>query len=314
MKFKKIFLTLSASILGATIAFSSGDFAPVAQAATTLPDNHAIEQLDVQFVDGVEGEYGSYLVDVGNRKGTLLIRVDPPKKSWNISWVNWALEKRISAPFYLHTELEKSKQPINVSPIQFEDEKMYYFPSKGTPDEASANYGIKRFGLSKFSGHSNPPTYYIGMAVYLPKKYNSNGVYYFTGNQYALRETGQVKAYFFNDVDVVEEAHARISDGGTFPLMNRVMWGKTELWKGQLGKVTIKKTTTLWKRSDNGDLQKVRDLKVGDEYRVYRFLDEKNGLYGVGSGMFVERSSNEVLYETPSKRNLRLVRIMQGEE
>lgn len=311
MKFKKIFLSLSASILGATIAFSSGDFAPVAQAATTLPDNQTIEQLDVQFVDGVEGEYGSYLIDVGNRKGTLLIRVDPPKKAWNIQWVNWSIQKRKSVILYLHTELNREKQP-QIAPIQFQSEDMYYFPAKGTPTEYKDTY--KRFGLQKLSGHSNPPTYYVGLAVYLPEKYNETGKYYLTGDQYALKESGQVKAYFYEGVDVVEEAHDRIKENGSFPLMNRVMWGKTELWKGQLGKVTIKNSTILWKRSDNGDLQKVRDLKVGDEYRVYRYLDEKNGLYGVGSGMFVKRSSNEVLYETPSKRNLRLVRIMQGEE
>lgn len=40
-------------------------------AKVALPDNHTIEQLNVKFVDGVEGEYGSYLIDVGNGKGTL---------------------------------------------------------------------------------------------------------------------------------------------------------------------------------------------------------------------------------------------------
>lgn len=314
MKKKNI---LVAALLGTSLVFSSlvsvNSSVPTAQAATVLPDNHTIEQLKVTFVDGVEGEYGSYLIDVGNRKGTLLIRVDPPKNSWNIEWVNWAISKRVSAPFDLHTELDKSRQPYT-PPIDFQNAEMYYFPSKGTPDSLSSGYGIKRFGLSKFSGYSNPPTYYIGMSVYLPEKYNSNGVYYLTGNQYALRESGQVKAYFFSGVDVVEEAHARVKDGGTFPLMNKVMWGKTELWKGQLGKVTIKEITTLWKLENNGNYTKVRDLKVGDEYRVYRYLDDRNGMYGVGAGMYVERNSSKVLYETPSKRNLRLVRIMHGEE
>ncbi len=165
----------------------------------------------------------------------------------------------------------------------------------------------------KFSDFSDPD-YYAGLAVYLPKKYNKDGVYWFGGNGYALREDGQVKAYFFEGTDVVEEALKRVKKAGTFPLMNKVMWGKTELWKGQLGKVTVKKPTTLWKRYDNGTLEKVRDLRIGDEYRVYRYLDQDKGLYGVGAGMFVKRDSTSVLYETPSKRNLRLVRIMHGEE
>lgn len=58
----------------------------------------------------------------------------------------------------------------------------------------------------------------------------------------------------------------------------------------------------------------MRDLKIGDEYGVYRYLDDVNGLYGVGGGMFVEKNANSILYETPSKRNLRLIRIMNGEE
>lgn len=95
--------------------------------------------------------------------------------------------------------------------------------------------------------------------------------------------------------------------------MNKVMWGKTELWKGQLGKITVQKPTTLWKLLDNGTLEKVRELKLRDEYRVYRYLD-KEGIYGVGSGMYVKKNSSEILYETPSKRNLRLIRIMNGEE
>ncbi|MGB2871206.1 MAG: hypothetical protein WBC10_05010, partial [Psychrobacillus psychrotolerans] len=118
----------------------------------------------------------------------------------------------------------------------------------------------------------------------------------------------------FGNIDVVTEAFNRIKTDGTFPLMNKVMWGKTEIWKGQLGKVTIKKPTTLWKRLDNGKLEKVRDLNIGNEFRVYRYLNENQGLYGVGAGMFVERNATSILYETPSKRNLRLVRIMLGEE
>jgi len=164
----------------------------------------------------------------------------------------------------------------------------------------------------KFSDFSNP-NYYAALSIYLPEKYNSDGKYWFGGNSYALQEDGQVKAYFFEGIDLVEESIQRVGSQGTFPLMNKVMWGKTELWKGQLGKVTIKQQTTLLKQLDNGKFEKVRDLKAGDEYRVYRYLNEKNGLYGVGAGMFVERNTSSVIYETPSKRDLRLVKIIHGE-
>lgn len=70
---------------------------------------------------------------------------------------------------------------------------------------------------------------------------------------------------------------------------------------------------TLWKRLNNGQLEKVRELKQGDEFRVYRYLGEEE-LYGVGSGMYVKNNSSEILYETPSKKNIRLIRIMNGEE
>ncbi|WP_313891653.1 hypothetical protein [Psychrobacillus sp.] len=65
---------------------------------------------------------------------------------------------------------------------------------------------------------------------------------------------------------------------------------------------------------DDGKLTKVRELKAGDEFRVYRYIDQDRGLYGVGSGMFVQKDSTKIVYETPSKKNLRLIKIMHGEE
>jgi len=90
------------------------------------------------------------------------------------------------------------------------------------------------------------------------------------------------------------------------------MWGKTELRKGQLGKVTIKKPTFLWKQLENGKFEKVRELKIDEEYRVYRFLNKDNGYYGVGGEAFIAKN-NAIKYETPSKKNLRLVEIQNGE-
>ncbi|TYS60712.1 hypothetical protein FZD47_21120 [Bacillus infantis] len=298
---------LSLSLLGSS-SFLAQEGTKV-EAATKLPDNHTIEQLEVKWLK--DGRHG-YSIDVGDRVGTLLIRVDRPKTEWDIEWVNWAISKPAHVSFGLQTDLD-IKNHKSIAPLRFGLTYERYLRDKGVPDRFGEAVGALKSGLMKFSDFSDPQ-YYAGLAIKLDKKYNQNGVYWFGGNAYALREPGQVKAYFFNNQELVSEAYDRIKSDGTFPLMSKVMWGKTELWKGQLGKVTVKEPTSLVKRLDNGSFEKVRDLKKGDEYRVYRYLNERNGMYGVGAGMYVERDAAKVLYETPSKRNLRLVRIMHGEE
>ncbi|MGN7403400.1 hypothetical protein ACTHO0_26475 [Cytobacillus praedii] len=288
---------LSLSLLGTS--YIMHETSKVEAATTTkLPDNHTIHELKVEWS---KNQPQGALIHVGNRKGTLLIRVDQPKDSWNIDWVNWAISKPTMVSFILSGNRDFIS--YEKSPFVFFDKYL----NNGNPRPWES--GTKRLGVMKFSDFSNP-SYYAALAIYLPQQYSNDGVYWFGG---PVKEHGQVKAYFFENVDVSEEAMKKAYTGGTFPLMNKVMWGKTELWKGQLGKVTIKKQTTLWKRLDNGKLEKVRDLKVGDEYRVYRYIEERNGLYGVGAGMFIEKNISSVLYETPSKRNLNYVKIMHGE-
>lgn len=299
---------LSLSILSGAVV-GIGQEPIQVEAATKLPDNHNIEQLEVKWLN--DGRSG-HSIDVGNRKGTLLIRIDQPKVERNVEWVNWAITKVKAVGFQMYPTLDSSKH-LGSSPFGFTGYPDGYAIDKGYPDKWAKADGRLKFGLIKFSDFSDP-NYYAGLAIYLDKSYSNDGKYWFGGMTYALKEPGQIKAYFFPEQDLVLDAYDRTKTGGTFPLMNKVMWGKTELWKGQLGKVTVKKPTTLWKRLDNGKLDKVRELNIGDEYRVYRYLDEKNGLYGVGAGMFVERNATNVLYETPSKRNLRLVKIMHGEE
>lgn len=86
----------------------------------------------------------------------------------------------------------------------------------------------------------------------------------------------------------------------------KVMWGKTELKIGQIGKVTILSNTNLVKMESDGSLTTVRPLKKGEEYRVYSYKSNHGGLYGVGNGSFVQKSTN-VKYETPSKSKLALL-------
>ena len=84
----------------------------------------------------------------------------------------------------------------------------------------------------------------------------------------------------------------------------KVMWGKTELKLGQIGKVTILQDTPLVKINANGSLSTVRTLKMGDEFRVYSYKSQQGGLYGVGGGSFVQLNKTKVKYETPSKSKL----------
>ncbi|MEI4768746.1 hypothetical protein WAX74_03615 [Psychrobacillus sp. FJAT-51614] len=86
----------------------------------------------------------------------------------------------------------------------------------------------------------------------------------------------------------------------------KIMWGKTELKIGQIGKVTILEDTPLVKITSDGKLTTVRTLKKGDEYRVYSYKSTFNGLYGVGAGSFVQKNS-KLKYETPSKKKLEIL-------
>lgn len=88
-----------------------------------------------------------------------------------------------------------------------------------------------------------------------------------------------------------------------------VMWGKTELKKGQIGKVTLLQNSQLWKLSeDNKSLVEVRKLKQGEEYRVYTYKNEFGGLYGVGGGAFIKKSAS-IHYQTPSKSKLQALGV-----
>lgn len=88
----------------------------------------------------------------------------------------------------------------------------------------------------------------------------------------------------------------------------KIMWGKTELKIGQIGKVTILSNTNLVKMASNGSLSTVRTLKKGEEYRVYSYKSNHGGLYGVGGGSFVQKNATKVKYETPSKAKLALLK------
>lgn len=102
-----------------------------------------------------------------------------------------------------------------------------------------------------------------------------------------------------------------LSTGSVSAATQKVMWGKTELKKGQIGKVTILSNTKLVKLDNDGNLSVVRTLKKGEEYRVYSYKSNLDGLYGVGGGNYIHKNISLVKYETPSKRKLELLERLQ---
>ena len=90
----------------------------------------------------------------------------------------------------------------------------------------------------------------------------------------------------------------------------KVMWGKTELKIGQIGKITVISSTPTYQMKEGVFKQGSRSLKKGDEYRVYSYKGQEGGYYGLGGGLFVKRS-NAVKYETPSKAKLALLKIQE---
>lgn len=87
---------------------------------------------------------------------------------------------------------------------------------------------------------------------------------------------------------------------------NIIMWGKTELKTGQIGKITILKRINLWQDSphESGKLHMVRVLNPSEEYRVYRYREDHGGQYNVGGGMWITKMDGFINYETPSKTML----------
>jgi len=97
-----------------------------------------------------------------------------------------------------------------------------------------------------------------------------------------------------------------LTTGSASAATQKVMWGKTELKAGQIGKITVLSATPIFQSKDKTFERADRTLKKGDEYRVYSYKGQDGGYYGLGGGLFVKKSS-AVKYETPSKSKLALL-------
>src|SRR4051794_39529784 len=87
----------------------------------------------------------------------------------------------------------------------------------------------------------------------------------------------------------------------------KIWWDGIELKSGQIGRLTIKQNTPLFKL-DGENRTFSRTLKAGEFYRIYAF---KPGLLSVGGGYYVDRDT-KVTYQTPSKTKLAAVRCIHS--
>lgn len=87
----------------------------------------------------------------------------------------------------------------------------------------------------------------------------------------------------------------------------KIYWNGMELKPGQIGRLTILKSTALYKVSGTKKTFS-RTLKAGEVYRIYAF---KPGMLSVGGGYYVDRNSN-VKYETPSQSKLNAVKCISS--
>jgi hypothetical protein len=129
---------------------------------------------------------------------------------------------------------------------------------------------------------------------------------------YYAPNVGLIKAHRpylgYDDAEVVELVSIK-SNPKTI-----VMWGKLELKKGQIGKITILKPINLWKRDKDNRLQFVRRLKPGEQYRVYTYDHLYGGQYGLGGGYYITKIPSHIKYETPPKRLLDKVKVLYPNE
>ena len=139
-------------------------------------------------------------------------------------------------------------------------------------------------------------------------KSEHSGLYGVGGGSFIQKDTSKVK------YETPSKSKLALLEQQTTSPSNatKVMWGKTELKKGQIGKVTILGDTRLVKL-ENGSLSTVRNLKKGEEFRVYTYKSEQGGLYGVGGGSYIQKST-KVKYETPSKSKLAQLEALSAKE
>jgi hypothetical protein len=81
----------------------------------------------------------------------------------------------------------------------------------------------------------------------------------------------------------------------------KVMWGNQELVKGQIGRVTILKNTSLYNIKNN-KLVTAKKVSKGQIYRVYSYSGKYGGIYGVSKDLYAQKSSSIKYERAPSDK------------
>lgn len=81
----------------------------------------------------------------------------------------------------------------------------------------------------------------------------------------------------------------------------KVMWGNQELAKGQIGRVTILKNTSLYNIKNN-TLVAAKKVSKGQIYRVYSYSGKYGGIYGVSKDLYAQKSSSIKYERAPSDK------------
>lgn len=291
---------LAISLLSGTAVGGLGQASLEVQAATPIYPT----EVKVNFKTGAHSDYGSSgakqpYVDLGNKTGTLVFKMYPTEKGiWSTNV--WLSAKNHTAVGYVLMD--------KASVFESNSKGLYGF------DLYSSWLQTKQLNKSKYeSGMANAGVApngknYIGLAVYLPKALN--------GGRYYLQHAGMsegswdIKAYFYEGVDYEDELFFQVDK--LFPFVGKVMWGKTEVKPGQIGRLTIKEPVTLYKEV-NGTLSPLKTLNKGEQYRIYGYRSEHGGQYAMGGGTYVNLDPAKALYETPSKARLRLAKMLYEE-
>ncbi|USK57820.1 hypothetical protein LIS82_26735 (plasmid) [Cytobacillus solani] len=293
--FKKIGKLAAAGALTVTLFSGLG----VGQAnANSLTPTEVKVNYEKGYSQADKAERQQPYVDLGNKKGTLVFKMYPNTKKGIWATNIWLEAKNNFGGHYALMD--------GPSVLKQGTTGLYGFNliknAKGEKHVWKYEAGITGGGTAP-NGRN-----YIALAVYLPKPLN--GGRYYLDHSSMSEGSWEIKAYFYENIDLEDSLFFQIDK--LFPLVGKVMWGKTEVKPGQIGKLTIKAPTTLWKET-NGVLEKSRTLNVGEEYRIYGYKEQDGGIYGVGGGYYVKKDSSKALYETPSKAKLRLAEILYKE-
>ncbi|WP_336882081.1 DUF3298 and DUF4163 domain-containing protein [Priestia koreensis] len=77
--------------------------------------------------------------------------------------------------------------------------------------------------------------------------------------------------------------------------------------KGQIGTLTVKTDTQMWKKEKDGSLTKARMLKAGEEVRVFSMIDD---MYYVGSYQYVKPGTSVTYSAVPQQEPVKVVKKM----